>query len=98
MIAMKIGHIFFTCMVAAIGFFVFGVDVAYTKTNLLTWAKAEEGVIFDKSGFLVRINDHWVGIAKMHEGMVDMPIATWLVIGAVLTGLWMILFEWSSSD
>jgi len=98
MIASKFGQLIFLVITAAVGFFVFGVDVVFTENSIFTLAKADDGIIFEKSGFLVRVNDNWVGIAKVHEGMVDMPVATWFVIGGVLTGLWMILFDWNQDS
>jgi len=95
MIASKFGQLFFLVITGAVGFFVFGVDVVFTENNIFMLAKADAGIIFEKSGFLVRVNDNWIGIAKVHEGMVDMPVATWFVIGGVLTALWMILFDWN---
>ena len=98
MLASKFGQIVLLAVVVAVGFFVFGVDFVFSENNLFMLAKADEGIIFEKSGFLVRVDDYWVGIAKAHEGMVDMPVATWFVIGGILTTLWMILFDWDSDS
>lgn len=96
MIRLKLTQLFVLGVICVVGFFVFGVNIAYLEHGFLLWAHADSGVIIEADGFLVRIDNHWIGIAKMHDAMFDMPLATWFVIGFVLYGAWMVLFDWES--
>jgi hypothetical protein len=93
-IQLKVGQFFFLGCVYAIGFYVFGVDIVYTQPNWQLWEHNDSGIIIEYNGLLIRIGEYWVGIAKIHEAVFDVPIATWLVICFLLGGLWSLFFDW----
>ena len=81
---------------------VFGIDFVYSERNLwleLADLKNESrGIIFEQNGFLLKVNGTWVGLAKTHSGLINVPALTYPVIGASLGVLGTILFTGWTND
>lgn len=98
MIGKKIGQILGGIFLYYVGHYVFGVDFVYATRDIYMFIQGNEGLIVEEEGFLVQVNQEWLGMWKIHDGIVDMPAATWLIIGTLLVILWQIAFDWESSE
>ncbi len=79
-------------------FLIFGMDLIYAENNILGWRNVKtglsEGFVYNGRGFLIRIDSSWFGIVRNHRGLIDMPFATWPIIGATIAVFWNIIFNW----
>src|SRR5689334_15181077 len=99
----KIIQLIFVTIMWAVLTKVFGLDFVAIHSNHL--ANLAVSIVLDasdfwldKRGFLLRINENWYGIYRIHPWLVDSPLLLCGALSGFAFSLWTLIFDWSSDS